>query len=196
MLSLTGLQQAALAQRRIKRRVFIYCEAKDPITGLPAPAGFWDDVGVVDLSGKTYYGSGNIVSVSTMSGRGDLTIPGLTITVSGIAPEAAVLVRGESIGQAPITVSLGLFDVETHTIIPPLLPFFVGRVDDVEIETPEKGGVSNIRLICESTSRALTIQRTDTRSEASCKAVHPNDGFYNYTGAQREKPLYFGREAP
>lgn len=196
MLSLTSDQQAALARRSVKRRLFIWCEARDPDTGAADPVGFWDDLGVVELDGRIYNGSGNVVSVSTISARGDLTIPGMTVTISGVAAEAAALVRGSSVGQAPISVKLGLYDVTQQQVLLPLLPFFDGRIDKVEIETPPAGDVSTIRMICESTSRALTIQRPDTRSAASLKALWPSDLFYDYTGLQREKPLYFGKAAP
>jgi hypothetical protein len=196
MLALTTEQQEALAKRHVMRRLFIWCEAKDPDTGDPAPAGFWDDVGDIEYFGRTYHGSGNIAQVATLAATGDLTIPGLSITLSGIASEAAALVRGETVGQAPISVKIGIFDVDTHTLIEPLVPFFDGKVDDIRITTPEAGGTSTIELVCESTSRALTIKRTDTRSDASCRALHPNDAFYSYTGVQRDKPLYFGRVAP
>jgi hypothetical protein len=196
MLDLTTAQQEALAARSLKRRLFIWCEARDPDTGDPAPAGFWDDVGDIVYSGKTYHGSGNVVSVSTLPAPGDLTIPGVTITVSGIAQEALAVVNGRSLGQAGITVSIGMYDVANHQLLEPLVPFFAGVIDDIKINTPEAGGAATIDLICESTSRALTIKRTATRSEASCKQRFPSDKFYDYTGAQRERPLYFGRAAP
>lgn len=196
MLALTTEQREALEKRHVMRRLFNWCEAKDTDTGDPAPAGFWDDVGDIEYFGRTYHGSGNLVQVATLAATGDLTIPGLSIAMSGIASEAAALVRGETVGQAPISVKIGIFDVDTHTLIEPLLPFFDGKVDDVKITTPETGGASTIELICESTSRALTIERTDTRSDASCRALHSADAFYSDAGVQRDKPLYFGRTAP
>jgi len=196
MLPLTTAQREALEKRHVKRRLFIWCEAKDPDTGDPDPVGFWDDVGPIEHGSRTYHGSGNIVQVATLSARGDLTIPGLTITISGIQAAALALVRGEMVEQAPITVKIGIYDTDDHTLIEPLLPFFDGKVDDVRITTPEAGGESTIELICESTSRALTVKRTSTRTDASCRARHPADAFYAYSGTVLETPVYFGRKAP
>ena len=78
-------------------------------------------------------------------------------------------------------------------ILPPLFRFFRGKIDDCEIKLSEDGGTATIVLTCESVSRDLTVQRTDTRSDASCKVRFPADDFYQYTGVQRDKPLPFGR---
>ncbi len=196
MLNLTTEQRDALASRAVMLRFFIWCEARDPDTGDPAPAGFWNDVGNVTIGGKVYNGSGNLISISSLGAKGDMTIPGLQITLSGVASSAVSLVRGKSVGQAPISVKLGIFDVATHEIIGPLASHFDGFIDDVVIKTPASGGDSTITFTCESTSRALTATGTATRSPASCHARDPNDGFYDYTAVQRTKPLYFGRKEP
>lgn len=196
MLALTVPQREVIQRRHAKRRVFIWCQARDPLTGDPTPVGFWDDVGDVLLDGRLYHGSGNVVEVSSLSLPGDLTIPGLTITMSGLELESNVMARGDDISQVPVSVKIGIYDTDAGTILLPLLPYFDGFINDVEIETAEVGGLSTIRFFCESTSRLLTVRRTDTRSEASMKALHPTDEFYSYSGLQRGKPLYFGKASP
>lgn len=196
MLSLTAEQRAALGQPYIMRRVFIYCRPKNPNTLLIEPVGFWDDVGTIEVAGKIYYGSGNVVQVSTITSRGDLTIPGMNITLNGIAAEATSLIRAEMIRQAPVTVQIGIFNTETRSVLLPLLPMFDGRIDDCDVNIPEASGQATITFTCESTSRALTIRRPDTRSGASVRAHYPTDKIYDYSDVQREKPLYFGRMAP
>lgn len=196
MLALTGPQRTALEDRVVMRRIFIWCDARDPDTGDPSPAGFWDDVGDVTVDGRVYHGSGSVISISSLSAKGDLTIPGLQITLSGIDSEANLLVRGKSMAQAPIEVKLGIFDPASHTLIGSLFSHFTGFVDDCDIRTPEAGGTSEIVFTCESTSRALTVKRTSTRSQSTQHDRDPDDAFYDYTGAQRGKPLYFGMPTP
>lgn len=192
---LTVDQRAAAAARIVKRRLFIWCEAFDLDTGDPDPLGLWDDVGVVEYLGRTYYGSGTVAKVSSVAARGDLTIPGITITLSGIAIETVDLVKARGVQQAPISVKIGIWNWQTQQLLPPLRRFFTGKVDDVKINTPEGGGASTIDFICESTSRMLTVSRTDTRSSASARLRHADDAIYDFSGAQRDKPLYFGRVA-
>lgn len=195
MLTLTSEQQTALAQRQVMRRDFIWCEARDPITGDPDPAGFWNDVGNVLLEGRTYHGSG-LFNISTLQARSDLSIPGLTITLSGIDNNVAAMVRGLSMRQAPIEVYIGIFDVSNSALIGSIIKRFSGKVDDIEIITPPASGKSTITITCESSSRALTIKRTETRSQASIQERNPGDAFFDYTTGQSQQPLYFGRAAP
>ncbi len=196
MISLTSAQQDAISRGHVMRRLFVWCDALDPSTGAPSPAGFWNDVGTVTVSGRAYHGSGTLIEIEPLAGKSDLTIPGLRITISGLAPETASLVRGSTVAQRPIEVHMGIFDTADERLLPPLVPRFVGKIDDVEIRTPAAGGESTVMLICESTSRALRIRRTGTRSEATQRERHPTDLFYRYTNVQREKPVYFGRKAP
>lgn len=196
MRDLTAGQLAALALPHVKRRTFIWIEGRDPITSLPDPAGFWDDVGSVTVDSRTYVGSGNVVTISPISARSDLSIPAINVTLSGLATEAIGMVRGTSLSQAPVEIHYGIYDTSTRLLLPPLFPLFVGQVDAVEIKTPESGGSCTIILTCESASRALTIRRTGTRSEETQTTRNATDRFYSYTNAIREQTIYFGRRDP
>lgn len=196
MLALTQPQLDALAHWRVVRRIFIWCEARDPNTGLPDPAGFWDDVGTVAHEGRTYYGYGNVARVSTLTATAEMSIPGLEIVLNDVSPEVVSLVRGSTVGQAPITMSIGLFDPDTRLLIGPLIRRFVGFVDAIEVKTPDAGGESTVTLTCESTSRALTIKQTGTRSPSTQSQRDVNDRFFDYAGGQREQTVYFGRMGP
>jgi len=196
VLALTAAQQIALQSRRVKRRIFIWFDATLNDGFTPHQVGFWDDVGIITVSGRSYYGSGNVIQVATLSAKSDLSIPGLTIVISGIAAESVALVRGYQVSQRPVTVSLGIWDMATDTILAPLIQRFIGIVDGVEIHTGEAGGASNITLTCESIARALTIRRTETRSSGSLKQRYANDMFYDYTSGQAQQALYFGKKAP
>jgi len=196
MLALTGAQITALASGRVKRRTFIWCEALDFDGITPVPTGFWDDLGPVTIGPRTYYGSGNLIQVSTLSAKSDMSIPGIQITLSAIQTEAVSLLRGYMLAQRPIEVALGIYDIDTNLILPPLVRRFIGKVDAVEIHTPEAGSTSSVTLTCESTSRALTISRTETRSPSSLEQRAPSDTFYQFTSGQSEQAVYFGRARP
>lgn len=193
MLSLTTDQRTALAQRIVMRRIFIWCEARDPDTGDPDPVGFWDDVGDVEIDAQVYHGSGSLIQISSLSAKGDLTIPAIEIVLSGIDIDANVLARARSIEQAPIRIYIGLFNPATHAIITPLFPYFTGFIDNCVIKT---GDESSIALVCESSSRALTRVSQLTRSAASEQERDANDLFYSYTSAAASAPVYFGQSAP
>lgn len=196
MLALTVAQVAALQSRQVKRRTFIWCDALDFDGVTPASAGFFDDLGTVTIGGRTYSGSGNLIQVNTLSAKSDMTIPNIQVVISAIQTEAVSLIRGHMLAQRPIEVLIGIYDLATDLVLPPLIRRFVGKVDVVEVQTPESGGTSSITLTCESTSRALTIKRTETRSSASLEQRQAGDEFYRYTAGQAEQALYFGRARP
>ncbi len=196
MLVLTEEQQIALTSRQVMRRNFIWCDAKHPVTGESDPAGFWDDVGDVTIGDRIYHGSGSLFGLSTLSAKSDLSIPGITISLSGVSEEVVNLVRSSNLAQAPVEVSIGIYDVASHNLIGGIIRRFTGVIDNIDITTPAVGQKSTIVFTCESTSRALTIKSTNTRSASSMRQRSAADAFYDYTAAMPEAPIYFGRAAP
>lgn len=196
MPTLTSEQEDALALRHVMRRLFVWCDALDPDTGDPSPAGFWDDLGTVTVAGRDYHGSGTLGEAATITAKSDLSISPLVLTLSGLAPEVAVLVRGSTVGQRPISLSIGIFDPDARALIGPLVKMFDGFVDDIDIKTPQSGGTSTIVLTCESIARELTIKSTDTRSHESQLIRKTGDLFFKYTEGVRDQSIYFGRKAP
>ena len=194
MLTLTSEQSEALAQRRVMLRHFVYIVARDPDTGDPSPAGFHNDVGVIENAGRTYYGS-SLFSISDQDSDAELGVASMTVTLSGLSDEAVALIRGETVGQAPIEILLGIMDPDSHALIGPLIRRFKGFVDRFPIRT-KVGDKTTIDLICESSARALTIKRTGTRSAQTHAERAPADKFFEYTASQREQTIYFGRRDP
>jgi hypothetical protein len=199
MPTLSTPQRNALALRNVMRRVFVYVEALDPDTGDPAPAGFWDDLGNVDVDGLTYYGVGALgdaATASNIAATSDMSVSPLVLTLSGLPPEVAALVRGSTVGQRPISLSFGIFDVDSRAVIGSLVKMFDGFVDDIEIKTPKSGGASMITLTCESIGREMTIRSTDVRAHESQQARQSGDDFFKYTEGTPEQTIYFGRKGP
>ena len=186
MPTLTLAQEDALARRHVMRRIFAEVDAASG-TGY-----YWDDLRPITVGGHTYQGIGTLGEVITVAANSDLSIQPLTIILSGINDEVANLIRGDVVGQEPIRLYIGIFDPDTQQIIGPLVKMFQGFVDDVQIVTPKTGEVSQITITCESVSRELTIQSTDTRSNESQKDRQGSDQFFKYTHAARLKPIYFG----
>jgi hypothetical protein len=191
MLNLDASQSAALLKQTAMRRLFFWVDALTT-GGAAAPVGFWDDVGTIVANSRTYFGGGSLISFADLSQVADLSIPGIQVTISGLDPNVALLVRGEVITQRPVEIDIGIFDVDTRTLIGALVPHFRGKIDACRITRAKDGGLAQIDVTCESIARALTNTRHETRSQASSKERSPSDTFYKYTQAQRGKRLYFG----
>lgn len=196
MLALTSEQSAALAARAVVRRFFVWIEPRNLITGEVEPVGFWDDAGVVEHEGRTFIGNGTLAGVSSLAGTSQLSIPGLSVTLVGTSEAVNATIRGYDGAQAAIEVSLGLFDPASRALVGGLIKRFVGFIDEIDVKTPAAGEAGAIVLTCESTSRQLTIKRTGTRSQATQQERSEADAFYDYTAAQSQQPLYFGRKGP
>ena len=196
MLTLTAGQLAALAAGRCVRRTFIWCEPRDPSSPGVVGTGFWDDLGIISVAGRSYNGSGTLARVESLSAKSDASIPNLVITLSGISPSVNNAVRAKDVSQARIEVAIGVFDPVTRAVIDGLIPRFVGVIDGVEIRTPVPLDSSEIIFTCESVSRALTIRNTQTRSTPTQKERSATDKIFDYCGQQRERTIYFGRREP
>lgn len=195
MPDLSEAQIAALAEGRVMRRLFFWCDALD-LDGNPDPVGLWDDIGPITVGGKTYQGSGTLGAVDSISAQSDLSITPLVLTLSGISSKVASLVRGSMVAQRPMSLSIGIYDPTTQELIGSLVTAFKGFADDIDIKTPKSGGTATITLTCESTSRESTISSTDTRSHDSQKKRLSSDDFFKYAEATKQRPIFFGRKEP
>jgi hypothetical protein len=191
MLNLTAGQTTALQARSAVRRLFLWVDALTT-GGAAAPVGFWDDIGTIVANSRTYYGSGSLISFADLNQVADMSIPGMKVTVSGLNPDVALLVRGEVISQRPVEIDIGIFDENTRVLVGSLVPHFRGKIDNCHILRAKDGGPATIELTCESIARALTNTRGESRSQSSSKERSPTDTFYKYTSAQRGRRVFFG----
>jgi hypothetical protein len=194
MLYRTPEQQAAL-ERGCAARTLIHVEARDPETGLPSPAGFWNDVFDVDLGGRVYHAA-NVIDVGPLSAVGDGSIPSLQITLSGLAPSVLDLVNNETVGRAALEYHLAIYDEQRQAFVGDPFLMLTGWIDDVDPQRPPAGGQASAVLTCVSVSRALNFAGTGTRSDATQHERDPNDDFYTYTAAQPTLTVYFGQRGP
>lgn len=193
MPALSGAQQTALEQRAVMRRIFVEIDALNADTGAAEPARFWDDVGTKVVDGKTFYGSGTLGEVATIAAASNLSITPLVMTLSGISPEVELAVRGTIVAQRPARLWFGIYDPATpQALIGSLLKMSEVYADDIDIKTPESGGLGLVTLTCESADRELTIRSTDTRSHDSQRARKSTDNLFIYTDAVTTQSLWFG----
>lgn len=192
MPTLTTEQSDALARAAVESRYFIWIEARDPETGNPDPVGFHDHLGTITVGGRNYNGSGKVGQVVTIAAASDLSIPEMRITASGIDPLVLSTFEQKRVDQAAISLSFGIIDVDSGALVGPLVKMFDGFVDDIDIRIPPSGDPGSITLICESTSRELTIKSTETRSHESQQARQSGDEFFKYADTASTTKVFFG----
>lgn len=161
--------------------VAVYC---DP------PVFVWTGSGTIEIDDETYVGiddSGLAQIAGGMIGGAEQAI---TLTLSGIDPDALALFDASELRQAPAKLTRLLFDgagktlLDTHVIKR-------GRIDDVSIEDVQ-GGTATVKLTIESAARGLGRSGKRMRSDADQRLIDPDDGFFKHVSYAGTKTIYFG----
>lgn len=180
---------AALQQRRLVARDFIWFVVRNRSTGAPVTDGYWSDIGTITADiidpdsgvvvSRTFYGAGSLISISDVPLVSSLTVQNITVTLSQVADRVNDLVRTYDCKQARVEIYRGLFDVATRQMVDPATPRFVGTVDEAPITTPAENEDGSVVLTCTSNTQELTRSNPDTRSDPSQRIRSATDNFFN-----------------
>lgn len=125
----SGLQSAINAQNM---RPFFLIEGHFDSGHL----NLWTGIGELVYGGKTYYGVGSILSLSSIKETKQIEASGMSFTLSGLDTSILALAMNENYQDRPAYVYLGAFDDSWQVITDPYL-IFEGRMDVMPIEKGE-----------------------------------------------------------
>ena len=196
----------ALAARTLVARDFIWFVARNRTTGDPVADGLWSDVGNVAAEvinpdtglaeERDFYGSGTLVSVSDIPLVSNVTVQQVTITLSQIDERISDLVRTYDLKQARVEIFRGLFDPDTRLLVSPVVPRFVGFVDEVQIRTASENEEGAVIVTCASHTQEMLRSNPDTRSHASQrKNRSATDNFFQDASVVGEWELFWGKKS-
>ncbi len=192
MTGFTAAQIAALRQPAVRIRRFIW-SATRRFSGEPDPIGYWNDVGNIDIAGRTYYGSGTLFAVSGRVTNLNGSVPSLTITLSQISDEVALMARGQDMTNAPLTYSWGIFSLaDPNVLIDGLVTRFTGRITAVSILTAKSGAPGSITVTAQGLGHQLAMSTAAVRSDAAQRRRAPADDYARYTGSLKGLEIAFG----
>jgi len=202
MRSLSAGVLAALAQRRLVARDFLWLIARNRSTGAPVPDGYWSDVGTITVSvidpetgsssSRQFFGAGALISISDISLVSNISVHNVTITMSQVADRVNDIVRTYDCKQATVQIFRGLFDPDTRLIVAPAPCRFVGFVDTIDITTPSEGEAGSVVFTCASHTQEMTRGNSDTRSDASQKLRSATDNFFEDAAIVGEWEMRWG----
>lgn len=205
MRNISAENLSAIQAGQLVARDFLWIEARTMDTGAPHAHGFWSDVGDVSapmLNPNTglpvtrdFEGSGTLITISDIPLVANLTVQSVKIGMSQIDSAVELMVRGYDLRQAGVEIYRGLFSLSSRLLVSPALCRFVGFVDEVEIVTPEEGGVGSITLSCVSHTQEMTRANADTRSDASQRRRLSTDNFFQDTTTIGEVEFFWGRKS-
>ena len=195
---------AALQQRKLVARDFLWLVVRDRDTGMPVTDGLWSDVGNVTadvinpdtglVDTRDWYGSGTLVAIDDIPMVANLSVQNVNIRLSQIDDHVNDLVRLYDAKQGRVEIYRGLFDPDSRQMVAPAECRFVGFIDQIEIQTPTENEEGHVTLICASHTQEMTRSNPDTRSDASQKLRHATDNFFQDTSTAGQWEVFWGSQ--
>lgn len=199
MLSYPSAVAAALAARGgIRARVLVWLTAKNRTTGAVETIGIWngDDHRTITIRGsdRLYHGAGALLDVGQITRETGLTVRTLDVSMSPIAPEVQVALRGYEPRLAPAEVHHAFFDLATDDLLAEPTRVWKGWIDAVSIQTPEEGGEASCTVSIASNAMILTRKAPVKKSDESQRRRDPDDAFFKYADISGQTRIVWGTE--
>lgn len=150
------------------------------------PVRFWSGVGPRTVSGKTFLGTGSLISIGSLSEASDLSSRGASINISGVDGSMISTALQEPYQNRTCNIYLGS---ATNLIL-----VFSGFMDVMSII--DAGDKSVISISVEN--RLTLLDRVVPRrySNESQKARFSGDTFFSYVSSLQDKQIVWGRSNP
>lgn len=195
---------AALQNRRLVARDFLWLIVRRRDTGAPVTEGLWSDVGTVTAQviepdtgfvvTREWYGAGSLVEIEDIPLVSNISVQNVNIRLNQIDDRINDLIRLYDAKQARVEIFRGLFDPDSRQMVAPAEHRFVGFVDQIEVKTPTENEAGEVVLICASHTQEMTRSNPDTRSDDSQRLRSTNDTFFADTSTAGEWEVFWGSE--
>lgn len=181
----SAITDSIAARHGLVARLLVWIVARDRATGDPAPVGLWSGSqdATFDVAGapRSYFGAGALLAVEPITSEAGVSVRVHHLTVSPLSEDVALVLRGYDPRRAPVEINVAYFDPDTHGLLADPVRVFRGEVDQVQIQTPEIGGLATATIILSSDAQALTRPLAVRRSDESLRRRNPGDGFRKYS---------------
>lgn len=158
------------------------------------PIRVWGGFGTLTIEGADYQGLGDHGLAQTSAAAVGGAEQNVTLTLSGIAPEAVELIDADEVRGAAVTIRRLIFKGDGKTFLDSHV-FTRGRLDKLTI-ADTIGGAATIAALVESAARGLGLRGGRMRSDADQRLVKANDGFFKHVSFAAEKTLSWGGKKP
>jgi hypothetical protein len=155
------------------------------------------DSGTVNLSncdrnlvwdGTTYYGVGEMGTVSAVEDVAELQAASIRLTLSGITPEFLPLVLQENYQGRPVTLYLAFLD-ETYAILDAPFVIFTGMVDQMAATIGDR---ATIMITAQNEFARWESPRIRRYTNADQRALYPEDTALRFVPEATEREIYWG----
>lgn len=151
-----------------------------------APLYFWTGYGDRVIDGKTYFGTGTLLTISGLEETGDLSAKSVTLGLSGISSDIISLALAEPYQRRRCRILFGVTNLTS------IVEVFSGLMNTMTIR--DTGETSTIELIVESKLVELERARIRRYTHESQQARYPDDSFFSYVTGLQGRAIVWGRE--
>lgn len=150
----------------------------------------WNGYEDVSISGETYIGAGDLLSISDVEETGEIAARGISVQLNGLDPAIVAVALGDNYQNRPVTVLFGAIESGVFTTT----TLFRGRMDVLTIN--ESANTAIIELTAENRLIDLSRPRTYRYTSEDQKLNYPNDKGLDYVADLQDKQLFWGRANP
>lgn len=187
---------AALSNREgVIARQLVWIKVKNRSTGLVEPQGLWNGEDtqdfVINSEVRTYYGLGSHLRVPDIIAEVGIQVRKHVIELSGVAEEAAMVLREFDARVAPVEIHRVMFDLETRTVVSDPTQSFKGFMNKAPIPTAAEGAESTVKVEVASSARLLTRTLAQKKSDES-QRLRSDDRFRQYGDVSGDVTTHWG----
>jgi hypothetical protein len=165
-----------------------------PRDALLDPIRLWGGYGTLTIDSNVYQGIGDRGLAQQNSGAIGGVAQGVTLTLSGVEPEALALLDADEVKGAAVVIYRLIFAGDGKTLLDAHV-FDRGRGDTIEAaETIGAGAAINYAV--ESTARGLGRSLARMRADFDQRLIDALDGYFKFAAYAVEKALYWGGKKP
>jgi len=174
----------------------------------------WTGVGDIEYDSNTYTGSGSLLAVSTVEETNEISVRGVTLSLSGIPSELLSLALSTPYQGRVCNVYLGLLhkdplytanDIEPQLVADfmadyyalaisdpyNLTPIFSGYMDKMDIS--ESAETCSIEMAVENKLIDLERARVARFTSGYQKSIYPNDLGLDFVESLQDRPISWGK---
>lgn len=146
----------------------------------------WTGLGTLTYDGNQYFGTGNMLDISSIEESTEIAAKGATITLSGVPSQVVSLALSEPYQGRECTIYFGMTSAQSS-----LTEVFTGYMDQMSIdEGPES---STVQLTVENKLIDLERPRVGRFTSEYQKSIYSEDKGFDFVESLQEQKLTWGR---
>lgn len=154
----------------------------------------WTGYGVLNYDSVDWYGTGNLLDISSVEETTEISAKGASLVLSGVPSELISLALSEPYQGRLCKIYFGMFSSGNTLIGNDLTEVFVGYMDQMNIE--EGPDTSVIELKVENKLIDLERPRVARYTNSYQQSIYPDDRGFEFVEDLQDKEIYWGRKAP